>query len=362
MMNNKNLISGKQAVYLLIFSIFPAAVLFIPGDPAMIVNQDAWLTIMLATGLALLFIFYPLADLGRRFPGLTIVQYGEKVAGKYLGKLFGLMIIYYYFQLHCWTLRSFAEFTVIFVPETPFLVLYGVISLLTAYAVKNGLEVLARCGEFVFPLGLFFLLLIAVFSIGDMDFANLLPVMDEGIVPLLIATPAPLDWLATGLTFGVLTAYVNNKHDLRKVGLLGVGLSGILLTAFSLISIAVFGSGLISEMVFPYLTLAKYMNPGAFFERLEVLFVMGWVTWIFMAVALSSFATVLSLAQLLRLADYRMLVLPEIVLAVAYSVYEYKSIMEMTYLFSIAHLYYLIFSLGVPFIIWVISLVRLKSI
>jgi len=359
-MSDKTLISSKQAIYLLIFSIFPAAVLFIPGDPAFIVKQDAWITIILGTVLAALLLFLPLADMGRHFPGQTIIQYSEKIAGKYLGKLFGLFIIYSYFQLHCWTLRSFAEFTVVFVPETPILVLNLVISLLTAYAVKNGLEVIARCGEFVFPIGLFFLVLTGVLSFGGIDLSNILPVMESGILPVLIANLAPLDWLATGITFGVLAAFVNNKQEIKKIGLLSVGLSGMLLAVFTVISIAVFGSEVIIKMTFPFLNIAKYISLGAFFERVEVLFLMGWVTWIFMAVAVSSYVTALSLAQWFGLADYRMLVLPEIVLAIAYSIYEYESLMEMTYLFSVAHLYYLIFSLGTPFALWVIYLVRFK--
>lgn len=356
-MNDKVLISGRQAVYLVIFSIIPASVLFIPGDPSAIIGHDAWISIIPATFLAAVMIFYPLADMGKRFPGETIIQYSEKIAGKYAGRLFSVMIIYYYFQLHCWTLRSFGEFMSVFLPETPVMALYFTISLITVYAAKNGLEVIGRCSEFVFPFGFMFLAVISLLSLEDVNAKHLRPVLDSGMGPLLRATLAPLDWLATGVTFGAVTAFIADQSKIKRVGLIAAGVSGLVLIVFSLVSIAVFGP-LVEDLNFSYLALAGYVKVGGFLERIEVLFVVAWVAWIFMAIAFSSYVTSLSLAQFMRLKDYRFLILPETVLAVGYSIYEYKSLIEMSYLFSIAHLYYLIFSLGVPFLLWLIARAR----
>ncbi|NPV27694.1 MAG: hypothetical protein HPY81_09730 [Firmicutes bacterium] len=38
---------------------------------------------------------------------------------RYLGKLFGLLLIYMFFQLHCFSLREFSELSVVFLPQTP---------------------------------------------------------------------------------------------------------------------------------------------------------------------------------------------------------------------------------------------------
>lgn len=360
-MTEKTLISNYQAILLTLFSNIPTAVFYIPGVAITFANHDAWIPIIIGAFMVALLVIYPLANLGMKYPGQTIFQYSEKIMGKFLGKTFGAFLVIFLLQIHAWTLRNFAEVIVIFLPETPIVVIIIIIALVMAYAVYNGIEVIGRCAEFVFPLGLFSLGIIFITSFQKIDISNLMPVMKSGILPIIRATIFPMDWLSLCLPFGIITAFVANKNDLKKIGYTSIGLAGTILTLFSIIVISVLGISIITVRTFPLLTLARYSQLPSM-ERIESVIMILWITWLFMRGAISCFSTVLGLSQVLNLADYRLFIIAESILAVSYSIFQYDNFAEMSYIFSIANLEYMFFQIGIPFTLWVVSLARAKTL
>lgn len=352
-------ITSLQAFSLIILVNIPSSIFFIPSQVVQTAKQDAWISVLMATFLAAFLIFYQLADLGKHFPEETIVQYSKKVMGKYLGVLFGIALVYYFFQNHCWAIREFSELTKFFLVETPLPIISCMFSVILVYAVYSGLEVIGRCAVFVFPLGIIALSAIGCFNYMNIDFANLLPVMENKFSTLLYATLTPLDWLSVGFAFGGITPYIKNKKDLKKIGLLAVGFGGLILTVFSIVNITVFNTYTLESSSFPLLALAR-MAQMPFLERIEILIIILWTSWIFIKGALFSYLAVMSISQFFQLEGFRFLIIPETILATAYSIYQYESFTEMSYLFSAAQFYYLTFSLGIPLILWLVFRIRLK--
>lgn len=172
-------ISSKQAILVVLYAHIATTINFIPSALLNFLNQDAWISIIIGTVLAIMFAYYPVADLGMRFPGQSLVHLSRRFLGKVFGKMLGLIIVYYLFMYHCWTLRAFGELMVAVTPGIPMWVVIFVFSLTTSYAVKSGLEVICRCGEWLFPIGLVSLVVIAVFNFSNVDLGNLLPVIDS---------------------------------------------------------------------------------------------------------------------------------------------------------------------------------------
>lgn len=355
-----NTITARQLYYLFVLSIIPILVLYIPGEPAAIVKQEAWLAVILAVVIATAFLYYPLADMGMHFRGRTIIQYSENVAGRYLGKIFGLAVLYHFFQLHCWTLREMGEFSLVIFPRSPLIVFLVMMSLGTVCAAAGGIRTIGRLADYIYPVGFGILVFILLAGTGIAEFSNLLPLMNASPGTVIRATIGVMDWLAIGLTFGALTAFADRPERLKFIGFYASITTGMIVLSFTIITIAVFGSELINLLNFPYLMMARSIRSGIFSGRIESILVAGWLVWIFMTAAVSSYLTALGIAQWFGLSGYRSIIIPETILAVAYSLYEYKSFMEMSYLFSMAHLYYLIFSFGTPFLLWLVFLVRFR--
>lgn len=355
-MNYKVFLSSWQIIVIIFFCNVSTTVFFVPAAITSYVMQDAWISVVIATFLAWPLLYFPLAHMGKRFPEKTIIQYSEDILGKYAGKLLGFILAYYFFQNHSWSLREFGEITNTFLPGTPMVATMILLASLTAYSSSGGAEVIGRIAQLVFPVVIISMIFIGISNINRYELDNLFPVMEVGFMPLLAASLVPLDWLSIGFVYGMISAYARRK-DMIKIGLAAVVLSGLLLAAFSVINIMAFSIPSLSRMTFTFLELSKTaFIPGL--ERLEVLIVLSWVLGIFIRSAIYAYITVWAVSQLLNLSDYRFLILIESVFSIAFALYHYDNFIEMQYLFVVATLFYLLIYLLLPFILWIISLVR----
>lgn len=356
MMSQKAVISSHQAFLLIFFANISTVVFFVPGETAILVGQDAWISVIIGTLLVALSVYYPLADLGTNYPDKTMVQYSQDILGKPLGKLIGFMFLYYFFSLHCWTIRTFGEMFVALMPETPKIVFIAVMALIIAYAVYNGLEVIGRCAEFVFPIGMLFLALIWILSLSEVELTRLMPIYEYNLGRYLFAAIGPFEWLSTGFVLGMFSSELSNKKNLKKVVLMSIAFSGLVLVTTSIVTIATFGSGILQNINFPLLSLARYSE-----SRIEAVIMVYWITWVFIRGSIYCYAALTSLKQLFNLSDYKWFIIPETILAVAYSNYQYDSFVELGYLFSTAHFYYMSFSVMLPLSLWIIFKVRFRK-
>ncbi|MEL7565597.1 MAG: endospore germination permease [Dehalobacterium sp.] len=357
-MEKKEYLTNMQIGLLVLFASIADTLFFVPGEAVTIVFQDVWISIILATGITSVLTIYPLAQMGMNFPGCTIIQYSNYILGKTGGKLAGGLLVFSFFQLHAWSLREFSELGSVFLPETPFLVFFIVLSFAATLAAFQGIEVIGRCAQFIFPLGLMALILVALINMSDINLDNLRPVLETNLSALVKSVLSPLDWLTIGVAFGVITANSNNPQGLKKAGIIAIGTSGLILTVFSLVMVSVFGPFFLANTNFPLLLLASYGRMGS----LEAVIITVWFAWIFIRAALYAYVTCISILHLFGLKDLRSVILGEAILAAAYSLHLYSSFMELSYHFSIGHLYYEIMQILIPLGIWMVFLIRKQKI
>lgn len=359
-MHDEIKISSRQAILLVLYAHIATTVNFIPSSLLAFLTQDAWISIIPGAILAIMFSYYPIAYLGMRFSGQSLVQLCEKILGTILGKLFGLIIVYSLFIYHCWALREFGELMVAALPEIPMWVFIVILSLTTSYAVKCGLEVICRCGEWLLLIGLSSLMVIGILNIANVELTNLLPIVESKLPAMFGASLRCMDYFSmSSLVFGLLLPSVNKPKDLKKIAIIGIGLGSVILVSFSILNIAIFGPELVKINNFQILTLAEYAKLTDVFQRFEAFIIIMWVTWIFMRTTIYSYTVVLGLCHLLHFKNYRFLVFPETMLATAYSIYIYDSFQEMSNLYTL-DLYYLLYTAAIPCFLWIICAIRLK--
>lgn len=323
-------ISGRQAVFLIWNFVIASAILLIPGATIAEAKQDAWIAMILAmaAGLVIAVVY---TALGTRFPDQTFIQYSEKVLGKVLGKAVGLFFIWFAIQLGSLVARNFGDvFTVALLPETPLMVFNLLIILMAAYAVRGGLEVIARANDFMIPivigaiLGVYFLVLSTP---GLFRPQNLQPVFEGGIVPVLKgAYPAIGFPFGETILFTMTIPYLNRTREARWAYPLGLILGGAILLLTIVITIMALGISLASGTVYPTLTVVRLISVAQFVERLEPLLLIAWLLSGFLKIAICLYAGSLGLAQWLNLKDCRPLVLPLAALMVPFSIHFYESI------------------------------------
>ncbi|WP_406676857.1 GerAB/ArcD/ProY family transporter [Moorella sp. ACPs] len=328
-MREEGYISPRQAAVLLWFAVLPTAILFLPALLALRSRQDAWLAVVVASVAAsvVALVVYLLAQ---RFPHYTLFQYCELILGPVIGKMMAFIFVLAFFLLDAVVIREFSEFLVTAVmPETPALFFSLSIVAVAVYAARNGLEVIARCTEFILPLMVTFVAIVILFATPEMMPRNILPIMENGLRPVLGG--ALVAWSFLGQIFILATygAFVNPPRALGTSlfsGLLGIA---FFLSLATMGTILVFGSSQAARLTFAAYNLARVVALGQFLERIEVLFLAIWVGGVFIKITLNLYVVALGLATVTGLKEYRSLVASLGALNVAVSNLLYRNITEI---------------------------------
>jgi spore germination protein KB len=195
-------------------------------------------------------------------------------------------------------------------------------------AMLYGLEAMCRSCTiyfiFFFPLYITTLLMLS----PNMKVNNLLPIFEKGIFPVLKGT-IPLVSL-TALPMIVLNMiYPSNMDHLKKAKksmFYGYLLGMITVFIGVLLCILVLGSTFTANSRFPLFILTQEINVGVIFSRLEAVVIAVWLTTNFISTFFYFYAGTKGLSQLLKLKDYRKIVLPLGLIMAVYSNFIYKNV------------------------------------
>jgi spore germination protein KB len=314
-------ISGIQTFYILVFLVSATALEFLPAISFQVAGRDAWMAPALST-LAGIYVALVITSLGKRFPGQTLIQYLPNILGNWLGRLVGLFYLVYFFYTNCLVVREFVELPNLILPETPTILLKAIMVWLCAWAVREGLEVLARTIEITFPITfLAFVGSIILAVITGKGFTHsLLPLLENGVEPVIRATFTTNAWRGEIILLAMLLPYLARPEEGKRWAIWAVIFLGVILTANAIISALLFGPT-VSRMTFPTFSLLRIVNIGGVVERLESIAVVFWIISLYAKIAIFYYVTVLGTAQLLNLRDYRPLVFPFGVILVALAHY-----------------------------------------
>ena len=304
-------VNNRQVALLLPFLIvMPTAVLFVPAITAAAAKQNGWLSVLVVATIFGLLVALVAVKLGLRFPEQTVVEYAPEILGPFLGKLVGAGFVVWFLHMNAVIIREFADFIVIaFMPETPLLVFIFFLLALSARAVRGGLEVIARAAEWIFPIFILSMIIIIAMVLPDADMSNLLPVLEDGLRPVVHGALAPSGWRGEIVLMLMFLPYINLPGKTQKYLFAAVILMGLALAQATVITTAVFGV-LTEYLTFPFFSLSTYISIARFLERMEPLILVMWVAGVSIKVAAFYYAAVLGSAQLFELKDYRPVVLP----------------------------------------------------
>lgn len=328
-MRGEGKISCTQTVYLLVVLVCATAVIFLPGITAQAAGRDSWMAPLLTT-LPGIYLALVLTALGGRFPGQTLIQYLQPVLGSWPGRAAGLLYLFFFLHTNSLIIREFGELmSAIVLPRTPLMVVQLLILLLCAWAVRQGLEVLARTIELTLPLIIFLFTVTILLVARDMHFSNLLPVLDKGLGPVIMASLPPTGWRGEIILLAMILPSLARPEAARRCALLAVLLIGLILVADAMANTMVFGPT-VARLSFPTFTLVRQVSLANFVERIDAVLVAIWVIGMYGKISLFYYATVLGIAQLANLKDYRPLVLPAGAVLAALSLAGADSSLEVT--------------------------------
>jgi spore germination protein KB len=307
---NQEKISRFQLFYLMVGYVLGTALILGLGAE---VKQDAWIFIIVGmlSGTILMGIYMQLSAF---YPNDTLVQMIPKIIGKFLSYP---IIILYIFNFTYSAARACRELgdliTSTILSETPLIVVIGSFMVLMIYCLRGGVETFCRMGEVVFPVYVFALILIWVLliSVKGFDVNNLTPILANGVKPVLKeAFPSAINFpFGETIIFMMIFPFLNNKKNIKKIGISAILIGGILLMVNSIMMMSVLGPEIYSNNIFSLLTATRMVSIADFLERFDVLVILMMVAGVFFKVGGFTLGAAVGIAQLFKLKQTRSVIL-----------------------------------------------------
>jgi len=354
-------ISARQFTIITILFSIGSAILIIPKILAMEAKQGAWIAAILGVVVSILLVklFIAVASLTR---DMSLVEINEKILGKWVGKAVSITFVFFTF-ISAGVLLQFVEnfMRTEIMPETPAIAFNVFFSLLIIFGCYLGLETIARTAELLFP---FFVLLFVAFAVlifPQIDVQNIQPVLEVGTKPLIFSTLLFMGYFSFPMVVLLMLfpVSINEYKGAKNAFYIGTIIGGIVLIVIIGLAILVLGADFTAHQRFPSFTLAKRISLGNFLERLEVIMAFLWIITIFYRVLIYFYATVIGIAQIFNLKDYRSLLLPlGMILVVVSLIVSPNVVYTDVYNKDIWVLYASTYGLFLPLVLLVVSKIR----
>lgn len=293
------------------FTVLGAAVLmgttFLPiaSITTGVASRDAWMCVLPGFALGIPYGFMVLT-LFKRYPQKSLLEITEKLFGKWIYRIIGvlnILVMSYFGGLLLAQLGDIYESSIM--PMTPIEMFYLGGLILVLYLFKSGIEVFARFSEVIFPLIVIALVLNIGLSIPRMEQGELMPVLGQGIKPIVLGslkvTPFVMEYI---LFFSGILPYLPTERQeldrLKKGVWIGVFLVGFLNMMVVLIQILVFGPRETVNLVYGLLVLGKMVEVSRTVAGVESLFLGAWFGILVIKICAVFFVVIWSLEGLLK--------------------------------------------------------------
>lgn len=355
----KEAISQKQAIVIMATFIIGSSAIMGAGLQA---NQDVWLATFASMAMASLII--PVyGRISKLYPGENVFQIMERLFGKVFGKAISLLFTWYAFHLGALIIRNISEFVrTVSLPETPECVFSFFIIVLVIFAVRGGIELLARFLAIFFPIYILLILIVTLVSIPLFDFNNLKPVLYDGLQPVLNASFGLFSFpFAETVLFLCLMGNLRKNGSSYKVYYASLLIGGTVLLIISVRSVLVLGIPTKQIQNFASYAASRLIKIGSFFQRIEASVAIVFIISGYTKTTVCLFTACKGLSSIFNIKEYRNIAAPIGILMTLLSIIIYNDGAEMTQWAVDIYPYYAIpFQIIIPVIIWITAEIKSK--
>jgi spore germination protein len=289
-----NKFTPSQSMSLIVSTIIGVGILLLPRTTSKYLHQQGWLVIVLGF-LVTLFFTWAISKLiihiqEQKF-ALFVVQILSPRKYPWVGKVLGipllLVLAVVWLLVSALVSRAFGEVVITAIlTNTPLEVLVASMLMVSYYLCMKKEVVVARVNEFLIPMLIIPLLILALLSFQHANAYRLLPlypVKIQGILPSLAPSIFAFQGYEIILQF---SSRYSLKVNYMRANLWGIVIVSVLYLLIVIAGLVVFGYEELQRLTWPTLELVKTVYVPAFIiERMEAIFIGVWVAAIFTTAA-----------------------------------------------------------------------------
>lgn len=360
MLPDQGKISASQLAIMMLPAILATAILSIPSLTMHYAGHDMWLSPIWGSlvGLATIGVSLGLSSL---YPGQTIIQSSLHILGWLPGKLIGFVFLIYLPHLIAMIIRAYGEFiSSNALPDTPLVVIMGTMAAVCALNVRLGIEVVGRTSQVFVALLAFLLCLIFFLLIGELNAEELLPFMEDGLLPSIKGAIAPAAWFSEYLVLAFLLPFVHSHKNVKPIMLVSLVITTLAMVSTNLFCLFLLGD-LTSSFGYPMMIAARYITIADFLQHIESIIIAIWMFGIFVKISVFLYIFAITAAQWLGLSSYKSLVFPLSYVCMAYTYWIVSDQHGAAGLLGpSAHAYTMLILLVLPTALYIVALLRKK--
>lgn len=275
MIKVKNDITSKQFFVFIVTCQVGTGIITLSNQLADETGHDGWISTIIGGGVcALLMLSHML--LLKMHSNKSIIEIDKTLYGKWIGGAFNILLIAYTFLGGSIIIRRFSDIVASQVlKDTPPLVSGFFIIIPSLYLLYYGLTPICRVGCEVFFIITLTILMYFV-AMGNLDYMNLLPIGEAGIMPILKSVKTTI---YTYLGFEIVVFMypcIKDKENAIKYAELAV-LSVIIFFTISVVVVTgVFGENMVKRLPSSLMFLSGIINIPVV-ERIDLFFIILWM-------------------------------------------------------------------------------------
>ncbi|MEK3882061.1 endospore germination permease [Paenibacillus sp. PL2-23] len=288
-------IGKSQLAILIMLFMIGSTPLFELGIKA---KQDSWIamTVAATVGLILLVLYIRLQ---KRAPSVGIADLYKFHFGRYIGGAVGVIQAMWFAYESMRNVRDFGELTTMaLLGFTPKWIIMLIILLVSAYTASKGVEVFVRVVQLLLPVVVisYGLLILLVFSSGLVKLGRLLPMMENGPMPIVQAVfpdllSFPFGQMVVMLVFWSL---VKEKNLIGPASYKAYLIVSAFLVGMNMLIMCVLGPQLSALTALPLLQVVQLVRLANFLERLDIIVTLLLYTGLYVKITTLFIASILT--------------------------------------------------------------------
>lgn len=305
---SKELITNRQGFTLLvIFTMCNAYSLLFGAD----CGRDVWFAYLVAAALAVLLWALMTRSFERR-PYGSFFEMLDAAFGKYFGHAITVLLAVYAILSCTTSMGLFSRFTQLTsLSKTPQIVLPLLLLLLAAWALKSGLEVLARGASLLFYFVMITFFYFVIFGIPLLDIRNITPVFEDGILrPLRSALTIFTNQFGDTLLLFAIYPSIRRAPNRRRTMVCAMLTAGLAASVIALFTVLTIGGNQTGAEFFPVFTILSIRNIGGYIQHMEILTSVAMTFFVFIRQTLSLYFIATAFSHLFHTTAYQRLLTP----------------------------------------------------
>lgn len=300
---DKTQISGLQGMFTL--ACFLQASTLLASFLSPVTKQESWFVILIAGAICIPG-FWIFSGMVRSYPNKNLFQFFEAVYGKVASKILSVLYLFFFIMLTALNLGDLTAFTrLTLMSKTPNVVIIGACVLVAAFGVKKGIKVITRYSLFFLLSSTLVLVATFLFSLGQFDLSNFLPIfnLDFGryvqSTHILLTIP-----LGEVIVLGMFVPNIKfKKENMNKYLFFGLATMVFVFLIVKIRDIAVLGN-VFHLLEFPPIISLRLINLGEALSRVEILFAVILLMLMFFKITILFYVVVISIAQIFEIEKF----------------------------------------------------------